>query len=121
MKGLQYNQAKERSESRNMDKGNKRAKGTHNKSWLKPLFRSLRSIGGTKESSHRASIDLVDQFKWMHPPYFAGEEDPMILENWLDQMNIIFGGMSCPKTRRVALAVLIFERSLLNFGGVRAT
>ncbi|KAG0454594.1 hypothetical protein HPP92_023886 [Vanilla planifolia] len=40
--GLQYNQAKERSESGNMDKGNgKEQQGTHNKSWLKPLFRKV--------------------------------------------------------------------------------
>ncbi|KAG0481509.1 hypothetical protein HPP92_012367 [Vanilla planifolia] len=100
-----------RSESGNMEKGKERAQqGDTQQELAQTLISLLRSIGSTSSHREEASIDLVvDQFQRMHPPSFAGEEDPMIAENWLEQMNIIFEGISCSDDRKVALAVLVLK------------
>ncbi|KAG0485907.1 hypothetical protein HPP92_009986 [Vanilla planifolia] len=57
--GLRYNQAKERSESGNMDKGNgKEQQGDTQQELAQTLVSLLRSIGGTNNQVTEASIDL---------------------------------------------------------------
>ncbi|KAG0449072.1 hypothetical protein HPP92_027494 [Vanilla planifolia] len=56
--GLQYNQAKERSESGNMDKGNgKEQQGDTQQELAQTLVSLLRSIGGTK-SARTVELEL---------------------------------------------------------------
>ncbi|KAG0450213.1 hypothetical protein HPP92_026887, partial [Vanilla planifolia] len=62
--GLQYNQAKERSESGNMDKGNgKEQQGDTQQELAQTLVSLLRSIGGTSNQVTEASIDLCYMFQ----------------------------------------------------------
>ncbi|XP_019178860.1 PREDICTED: uncharacterized protein LOC109174022 [Ipomoea nil] len=43
------------------------------------------------------------------PPVFAGEEDPVILEEWIRSLDKIFTVLGCPEDRRVQLASLYFS------------
>ncbi|XP_019181779.1 PREDICTED: uncharacterized protein LOC109176837 [Ipomoea nil] len=42
------------------------------------------------------------------PPTFAGEEDPVILEEWMRTFDTIFSVLGCPEERRVELATFYF-------------
>ncbi|KAG0454581.1 hypothetical protein HPP92_023873 [Vanilla planifolia] len=96
-----------------MDKGNgKEQRGDTQQELAQTLVSLSRSIGGTNNQVTEASIDWWWIAQRMHPPLFCrrGRSNDSLRT-----------GMSCPKDKKVALAVLIFERCLLNFGGVRAT
>ncbi|XP_019167836.1 PREDICTED: uncharacterized protein LOC109163543 [Ipomoea nil] len=43
------------------------------------------------------------------PPVFAGEEDPVILEEWIRTLDKIFAVVGCPEDRRVKLASFYFS------------
>ncbi|XP_019179710.1 PREDICTED: uncharacterized protein LOC109174923 [Ipomoea nil] len=43
------------------------------------------------------------------PPVFAGEEDPVLLEEWIRSLNKIFAVVGCPEDRRVELASFYFS------------
>ncbi|XP_019160928.1 PREDICTED: uncharacterized protein LOC109157527 [Ipomoea nil] len=43
------------------------------------------------------------------PPMFAGEEDPVMLEEWIRTFDKIFSIVGCPEERRVELASLYFS------------
>ncbi|XP_019175587.1 PREDICTED: uncharacterized protein LOC109170904 [Ipomoea nil] len=42
------------------------------------------------------------------PPTFAGEEDPVVLEEWMRVFDKIFSVVGCPEERRVELATFYF-------------
>ncbi|XP_019160867.1 PREDICTED: uncharacterized protein LOC109157413 [Ipomoea nil] len=48
---------------------------------------------------------LVSSYR---PPTFAGEEDPIVLEEWLGTFEKIFSVVGCPEERRVELAKFYF-------------
>ncbi|XP_019184852.1 PREDICTED: uncharacterized protein LOC109179828 [Ipomoea nil] len=43
------------------------------------------------------------------PPVFVGEEDPVILEEWIRSLDKIFAIVDCPEDRRVELASFYFS------------
>ncbi|XP_019192768.1 PREDICTED: uncharacterized protein LOC109187077 [Ipomoea nil] len=43
------------------------------------------------------------------PPVFAGEEDPVLLEEWIRSLDNIFAVVGCPDDRRVELATFYFS------------
>ncbi|XP_019171427.1 PREDICTED: uncharacterized protein LOC109166982 [Ipomoea nil] len=60
-----------------------------------PLLAGYRDVGRLV-SSHR-------------PPMFAGEEDPVVLEEWVRTFNKTFSVVGCPEERRVELASFYFS------------
>ncbi|XP_019191187.1 PREDICTED: uncharacterized protein LOC109185687 [Ipomoea nil] len=55
---------------------------------------------------HRDSERLVSGHR---PPTFAGEEDPVVLEEWVRTFYKIFSVVGCPEERRVELAMFYFS------------
>ncbi|XP_056685455.1 uncharacterized protein [Spinacia oleracea] len=48
--------------------------------------------------------DYAKKFASRNPPYFQGEEDPSILENWIREFDKLFQAIWCPKEERIPSA-----------------
>ncbi|XP_019190623.1 PREDICTED: uncharacterized protein LOC109185060 [Ipomoea nil] len=57
-------------------------------------------------AGHRDMGRLVSGHR---PPTFAGEEDPIVLEEWMRTFDKIFSVIGCPEERRVELATFYFS------------
>ncbi|XP_019190743.1 PREDICTED: uncharacterized protein LOC109185215 [Ipomoea nil] len=55
---------------------------------------------------HRDVVRLVSGHT---PPVFSGEEDPVLLEEWIRSLDKIFVVVGCPEDRRVELATFYFS------------
>ncbi|KAG0454592.1 hypothetical protein HPP92_023884 [Vanilla planifolia] len=81
--GLQYNQAKERSESGNMDKGNgKEQQGDTQQELAQTLVSLLRSIGGTR---HNTDCPKVSDMKVANAPNVGGGRE---CEPWVEAVDL---------------------------------
>ncbi|XP_019157549.1 PREDICTED: uncharacterized protein LOC109154137 [Ipomoea nil] len=67
----------------------------HNNNNPPPPLAGNRDVG-RQVSSHR-------------PPVFAGEEDPILLEEWIRALDKIFAVVGCPENRHVELARFYFS------------
>ena len=47
---------------------------------------------------------MVRRVAGQHPPFFAGEEDPVILEEWIRALDKILEVVECPPGRQVEMA-----------------
>jgi hypothetical protein len=54
----------------------------------------------------------VSQYK---PDVFLGQEDPVVLEDWIRQMEKIFSTIACPDERQVRIAVFYFKGEADNW------
>ncbi|XP_019167865.1 PREDICTED: uncharacterized protein LOC109163571 [Ipomoea nil] len=53
--------------------------------------------------------DVCRQVSSHRPPVFTGEEDPVLLEEWIRALDKIFAVVGCPEDRHVELATLYFS------------
>ncbi|XP_019181777.1 PREDICTED: uncharacterized protein LOC109176831 [Ipomoea nil] len=69
------------------------------------LLNSNHVVPPPPPAGHRDIGRLVSRHR---PPTFAGEEDPVVLEEWLRVFDKIFTVVGCPEERRVELAAFYF-------------
>ncbi|XP_019179709.1 PREDICTED: uncharacterized protein LOC109174922 [Ipomoea nil] len=69
------------------------------------LLQNNHPVPPPQPAGHRDMGRLVSGHK---PPTFAGEEDPVILEEWMRTFDKIFSVVGCAKERRVELATFYF-------------
>ncbi|XP_019153486.1 PREDICTED: uncharacterized protein LOC109149958 [Ipomoea nil] len=60
-------------------------------------------------SPHAGNRDVGRLVSGHRPPVFAGEEDPVILEEWIRSLDKIFAIVGCPEDRQVELASFYFN------------
>jgi len=56
-----------------------------------------------------SGASLMERFKRMGPPFFKGECDIEIAENWIREMEEIFRVIRCPKEDKVNLAAFVLQ------------
>ncbi|XP_031120862.1 uncharacterized protein LOC116024097 [Ipomoea triloba] len=61
-------------------------------------------------NNQRGQLDMVWRVAGKHPPFFAGQEDPMVLENWIHAFNKILEVVECPEGRRVEIASFYLQQ-----------
>ncbi|MQL67928.1 hypothetical protein Taro_000204 [Colocasia esculenta] len=53
---------------------------------------------------------IMERFKWMLPPSFKGESDPLLAENWMREIEKIFRAVRCADEDKVTLATYMLQR-----------
>ncbi|XP_019157179.1 PREDICTED: uncharacterized protein LOC109153770 [Ipomoea nil] len=70
------------------------------------LLHNNHPVPPPQPAGHRDIGRLVSSHR---PPTFAGEEDPVVLEEWVRTFGKIFSVVGCPEERRVELATFYFS------------
>ncbi|KAH0470179.1 hypothetical protein IEQ34_001737 [Dendrobium chrysotoxum] len=65
---------------------------------------------GSKEEEGDKHLQTFHKLK---PPLFKGAVGPQAAEDWLLRIEKIFDSMQCPESRKVPLAVFLFEGKML--------
>ncbi|MEQ5248901.1 hypothetical protein, partial [Escherichia coli] len=50
-------------------------------------------------------VDFAKAIASRQPPYYAGEEDSVILEEWIRSFDKLLNAVNCPADQRVSFAV----------------
>jgi len=58
------------------------------------------------------SMEMICQFNRLKPPEFEGGTNPMVYEEWLQEMENLFEIMECPERFKVLLVACQFETEL---------
>ncbi|XP_021851828.2 uncharacterized protein [Spinacia oleracea] len=53
--------------------------------------------------------DMFERLPKVKPPYFKGQADPTVLENWIREFEKLFGAVNCPENTRVGQDVLYLK------------
>ncbi|XP_031104400.1 uncharacterized protein LOC116007874 [Ipomoea triloba] len=56
------------------------------------------------QNNQRGQPDLVRRVAGQYPPFYAGEEDPAVLEEWIRAFDKILEAVECPPGRQVEMA-----------------
>ena len=64
-------------------------------------------------------IDYLELASRHHPPTFAGSADPVVLDNWMYQLEQVFEYIDCPPARQVQVAARYLAESTLTWWWTR--
>ena len=56
-------------------------------------------------------VDYAKAIAGRHPPTYAGEEDPVILEEWIRTFDKLLNAVNCPEEQRVSSAVYYLTKA----------
>lgn len=57
----------------------------------------------------------MERMAWFHPPSFLGQEDPLVLEDWIRSFDKLFEVVNCPPEKRVDAAVYYLQQGADNW------
>ncbi|MEQ5220384.1 hypothetical protein ABN226_18495, partial [Morganella morganii] len=60
-------------------------------------------------------VDFAKAIASRPPPYYAGEEDPVILEEWIRTFDKLLNAVNCPTDQRVSSAVYYLTKAADNW------
>ncbi|MQL90334.1 hypothetical protein Taro_022919 [Colocasia esculenta] len=56
----------------------------------------------------------MERFKWMLPPSFKGESDPLLAESWMSEIEKIFWAVRCADEDKVTLATYMLQDGAID-------
>ncbi|MEQ5213018.1 hypothetical protein ABN235_18875, partial [Morganella morganii] len=56
-------------------------------------------------------VDVTKAIAARQPPFYAGEEDPVILEEWIRTFDKLLNAVNCPEVQRVSSAVYYLTKA----------
>ena len=62
------------------------------------------------QNNQRGQPDLVRRVAGQHPPFFSGQEDPVVLEEWMRAFDKILEVVECPQGRCVEMASFYLQQ-----------
>ena len=60
-------------------------------------------------------VDLYEKFRKMFPPEFHGSEDPMEVDDFIEQLEHIFAVFICTQKQKVSLSAYMFRGIALKW------
>ena len=54
-------------------------------------------------------VQLIQRFEELHPPFYKGESEPGIVEEWVQEMEMIFTAIRCSEAGKVDLTSFVFQ------------
>ncbi|XP_031109709.1 uncharacterized protein LOC116013888 [Ipomoea triloba] len=60
-------------------------------------------------------VDFAKAIASRQPPYYAGEEDPVVLEEWIRTFDKLLNAVNCPANQRVSSAVYYLTKAADNW------
>ncbi|XP_031104625.1 uncharacterized protein LOC116009596 [Ipomoea triloba] len=72
---------------------------------LQQLTQITQLLGNANvQNNQRGQSDLVRRVAGQHPPFFAGQEDPVVLEEWIRAFDKILEVVECPPGKQAEMA-----------------
>ncbi|KAL5779261.1 hypothetical protein ACOSQ2_009998 [Xanthoceras sorbifolium] len=61
------------------------------------------------QGGNRTQLQVVEQFRRLHPLSFEGSTNPLDAEEWLRELDKVFSFMNCTENQKVACAVFMLK------------
>lgn len=85
---------------------------------LQQLTQLTQALANTLLNNNRNGPDIAKIVAERHPPYFDGQEDPLVLEDWIRAFDKMFEAINCPEERRVEIAAFYLRQEADNWWGM---
>ncbi|KAH7553348.1 hypothetical protein JRO89_XS12G0000700 [Xanthoceras sorbifolium] len=69
----------------------------------------LQAMTTTFQGGNRTQLQVVEQFRRLHPPSFEETRNPLDAEEWLRELNKVFSFMNYTEDQKVACAVFMLK------------
>ena len=86
--------------------------------WVGAISQAMATIVGPSFSSHTGRLEaaqMMEIAKRLGAQEFRGTTDPTAAEEWLREIERIFGMMDCPEERKVSIASFLLKGRALNW------
>ncbi|XP_031132264.1 uncharacterized protein LOC116033613 [Ipomoea triloba] len=70
---------------------------------------------GQNQNQGQPRVDFAKAIANRQPPYYAGEKDPVILEEWIRTFDKLLNAVNCPANQRVSSAVYYLTKAADNW------
>ncbi|MEQ5253635.1 hypothetical protein, partial [Escherichia coli] len=67
------------------------------------------------QHNRQPRVDFAKAIASRQPPYYAGEEDPVILEEWIRTFDKLLDAVNCPADQRISSAVYYLTKAADNW------
>ncbi|KAL5743899.1 hypothetical protein ACOSQ2_027015 [Xanthoceras sorbifolium] len=61
------------------------------------------------QGGNRTQLQVVEQFRRLHPPSFEGTTNPLDAKEWLRELEKVFSFMNCTDNQKVACVVFMLK------------
>ncbi|KAL5810498.1 hypothetical protein ACOSQ3_027211 [Xanthoceras sorbifolium] len=69
----------------------------------------LQAMTNAFQGGNRTQLQVVEQFRRLHPPSFEGTTNPLDAKEWLRELEKVFSFMNCTDNQKVACVVFMLK------------
>ena len=62
-----------------------------------------------EEPARDRMIQLIERFEELHPPFYKGKSESGIVEEWVQEMEMIFMAIRCSEVEKVDLTSFVLQ------------